>query len=394
VTVPIDLPVTIAIASSLDEPTQMILDEQIAAFEAANPDIVVEVVRAPRSPSQRREALAAELDERDTNRDILLLNTTWLAEFATSGWLVPLDDEVISRGIDVGGFFPASVQANTIDEQLMALPWTIDGGLLYYRQDLLDKHGYGPPATWDDLKRIALDVKAQEGLPYGYVWQAAAYESLTCNLLEFVWAYGGDVLDPAGNVVFDSPQTRTALQQMADFLALGVSPPEVTAYQEAATLAAFQRGDAIFMRNWSYALERLGDPDSAVAGRAGLAPLPVSCLGGNSLALSAYSQHADLALRFMTFLAGYEQQAQLALEGVQLPALEAVYGDNRLLEAKPSLQVLHAALSVTRPRPQTAAYPELSSVVYDEVHKMLAGAQDVERTAQTVQSRLTELLQP
>jgi multiple sugar transport system substrate-binding protein len=394
VTVPVELPVIIAIASSLGGSTQMLLDEQIVAFEAANPDVKVEVVRAPRIPSRRRDTLAAALDEGDTNRDILLLSTTWLADFAASGWLAPLDGHVKSLGIDVGGFFPASVQASTIGGQLVALPWTVDGGLLYYRQDLLDKYGYEPPATWEDVQRTALDVKAREGLPYGYVWQAAAYEGLACNVLEFIWAYGGDVLDPVGNVVFDSPETRTALQQMADFLAMGVSPPEVTAYQEAATLAAFQRGDAVFMRNWSYALERLNDTGSAVAGQAGLAPLPSSCLGGNSLALSAYSQHPEQALRFMAFLVGYDQQAQLALEGVQPPALEAVYRDGQLLEAVPSLHALSAALSVTRPRPQTASYPELSSIIYEEVHKMLSGAQDVETTAETVQRRLTEILQP
>jgi trehalose/maltose transport system substrate-binding protein len=394
VTVPVELPITIAISGSLDEPTWRILDEQIAAFEAANPDIKVEVVRPPKIITQRGETLAAQLDAEQTRWDIFVLNPTWLAKFGADGWLVPLDEYVKTQGIDVHAFFLASLQASIVDGQLMALPWTIDGGLLYYRQDLLDKHGYGPPATWDDLRRMALDVKTQEGLPDGYVWQGAAYESLTCNLLEFIWAYGGDVLDPAGNVVFDSPETRTALQQMSDLIALGVSPREVTTYQEAAALAAFQKGDTVFMRNWSYAWKRLNEPSSAVAGKVGLAPLPVSCLGGESLALSAYSQHPDQALRFMAFLVRYDQQAQLALHGLQPPALEAVYGDSQLLEADPSLQALHAALSVTRSRPQSAQYPDLSSIIYEETHKMLIGQQDAQTAALAMQRRLIDLLHP
>jgi ABC-type glycerol-3-phosphate transport system substrate-binding protein len=392
VTVPFALPTVTSLAGFFDDQTLALLDDQIAAFEAANPDVKVEIVAAPRDVDERREAFAALLGKGDTTRDIYLLNPTWLTQFSAHDWLAPMDRYAESAEIELDDFFASSIQANTVARKLMALPWTVDGGILYYRQDLLDKHAYAPPRTWADLQRLSLDIKTQEDLPFGYVWQAAPYESLTCTTLEFVRASGGAVLDDAGNVIFDSAETRRALQQMVELLASGASPSEVTTFREAATLNAFQSKDAAFMRNWSYTWDRVNDHDSAVAGEVGIAPLPTSCLGGSSLALSAYSQHPEQALRFMTFLVDYEQQAQVALHGVQPPALEKVYGDQNLLAAKPSLQALHAALSATRPRPQTARYAELSETIYTEVNRMLNGEQDIEATVTTIQHRLEILL--
>ena len=317
-----------------------------------------------------------------------MLNTTWLAEIAANGWLDPLDEYVKLSEIKTGDFFPASIQANTIDGQLLALPWTVDGGLLYYRSDLLQK----PPATWQEMQRISLDLKTKADLPHGYVWQGDAYESLTCNTLEFVWALGGDVLDANGNVIFDSPETRAALQRMVDLVESGASPAEVATFREAATLAAFQHGDAALMRNWAYARERVSDESSAVAGRVGIAPLPASCLGGSSLALSVRSRHPEQAFRFMAFLVNHEQQVQIALEGIQPPALAAVYHDPDLLAAKPSFEALYAALSAARPRPQAIDYDNLSEIIYGQVHRMLIGEQDVETTVANVQRRLETLL--
>lgn len=392
ITVPIELPIPISLSGSLDDQTLHILDEQIAAFETTNPDIRVEVVKPPRSAPAGPEPFAAELQQGDASRDILLLNPAWLAGLAASGGLRPLNEYIRAYELETRSFFPASIQANTLDGQIFALPWTIDGGLWYYRRDLLEKYGYEPPLTWDDLPSLIYNLRAQGERIQGYVWQGDGYETLTCNTLEFIWAYGGEAIDQ-GNIVFDSPATRTALHRMVNLIASGISPPGVTAYREAATLAAFQSGEAVLMRNWSYAWDRLNRPDSTVAGRVGLAPLPASCLGGTSLALSAFSQHPEQAFRFMAFLVSYESQAQLALRGTQPPALESVYADPSLLHQKPFLEALHLALSTTRPRPQTPLYSKLSTIIYSEVHKMLTQEQGVETTVENIQHHLSDLLQ-
>ena len=68
VTVPVDLPVTIALTGWFDDQTLALLDQQIAEFEGANPDILVEVVHAPRSAPERRDEIAASTSTGDATQ--------------------------------------------------------------------------------------------------------------------------------------------------------------------------------------------------------------------------------------------------------------------------------------------------------------------------------------
>jgi multiple sugar transport system substrate-binding protein len=388
----LDLPVTITLTGWFEDEMLAVLQEQIAGFEAANPDLRVEIALAAADYERRREQLLADLESGDTSVDIYVLGDTWLAEFAAGGWLTPLDDSTQAYGIRMDGFLASTALTSNIGDQTMALPWTADGGLLYYRRDLLSKHSVTPPSTWHDLQDTALDVKRQEGLPHGYVWQGAAYEGLTCNTLEHVWAHGGDVLDADGNAIFDSVESRAALRQMSDLIASGASPAEVTSFREGTALRTFQEGNAVFLRHWSRIWNLLQDDDSPLAGHVGIAPLPAACLFGESLALSSHSLYPEQAFRLMAFLVGYDQQLQLARDLGQPPALEAVYHDAELLEAAPAFADLFDALSATRPRPRTAAYREVSEAIHVPVNRMLQGEQDPDQTAQTVQAQIESAL--
>jgi multiple sugar transport system substrate-binding protein len=389
------MPATLTLAGRFGPETLETLDRLTAAFEADNPDLQVEVVDVPGTATERRQWFADSLAKRDTSLDILFVNSSWLAGLANDGALRPLEAYVESSAVDVGSFLPATGQANSPGGQLLALPWSADVGLLYYREDLLDRHGCGPPTTWAELQRCALDIRAAEDLPYGYVWQAAAYESLTCNTLEFLWSSGADLLDDRGRAIIDIPQMQVALQQMSSLIASGASPPEVTTLTEGRALAAFQDGKAVFMRNGSYAWSRLEGQDTPVRGLVGVAPLPASCLGGQGMALSAYSLHPEGAFRLMAFLTSLESQVRLALDAGQVPALEIAYQDARLLAAEPFFGDVYTALSTARHRPHSPAYPTLSETIYSEVHRMLVGDQDEAATASAIQRRLeTALGQP
>ncbi len=98
---------------------------------------------------------------------------------------------------EISAHFPAIVTSYTVDNKLVALPHHGNIGLLYYRTDLLRQYGYGgPPRTWDELESMAARIQAGERAKgkkefWGFVWQGAAAEALTCNALEWQASEGG-----------------------------------------------------------------------------------------------------------------------------------------------------------------------------------------------------------
>jgi len=388
------MPVTITMAGSFTQPVLQVLDEQVAAFEAANRDLKVEIVRMPKDAERRRAAVAEQLGSGDSSIDLYVLESGWAAELAASGGLLSLDGYLTSAGASTATVLPGALKADTFGGQILALPWSVDAGLLYYRRDLLERLGYEPPVSWAELQQVALAGKQREGLGYGYLWPGTAGDTLTCITLEWIWsadpAAAAEGLRPA----FDHPGAQTALQQMAGLITSGASPPDLAAYGEGQVLETFMKGDALFMRGGFSAWDYLNSQDSPVADQVGIAPLPESCLAGKALALSVRSLHPDKAWRFATFLVGTEQQVEMAQAAHQPPADEAAYHDASLLQAYPVLEPLRHALSAARSRSPDPGYAIGSAAVAVEVNRMLSGEQDAAATIGAIRSRLAAIPSP
>jgi multiple sugar transport system substrate-binding protein len=392
VTVPLDLPVVISLAGRFDREALDAMDAQIAAFEAANPGILVEIVRAPRDAGERREWISSRLAAGDRTIDIYVLDAPWPLEFAARGDLVPLEDPMAAEGVDLDSFLDNAVRANMINGHLVALPLTADATLLYYRRDLLEKHGYGQPLTWDELKEIALSIQQQGDTTHGYLWQGTPEEDLTCNFLEQVWSLGASPVDETGSLVLDGPETQAALEKMKAFLETGASPVDTAQYDEVALLSAFRDGDALFMRNWFPVSDYVNSEDSPVAGKVGLGALPTSCSGGQSLGLSVHSLHPEEALHFMAHLVNSEAQARMAVAAGQPPVLRAAYQDANLVGQMPLLEILGPAFSAARVRPSLPEYAQISEVIAENINRMLANEQNIQSTADSIQAEIRSLL--
>jgi multiple sugar transport system substrate-binding protein len=393
ITVPIDMPGVVTVWGRFGEDELILLDQQIARFEAANPDLLVEIVK-PEGAVQSVDALAQLLVDPNTAPDIVALTDTWLPGLAAQGLLAPLDSYVESHGMALTEFLPQTLEASRLNGVLYGLPRLTDGGLLYYRTDLLQASGLPVPATWTDIQQTALRLKAEANLKHGYVWQGAAYDSLACTTLEFVWAFGGEVGYNQGKLQFDSPEARQALAQIADLVTSEASPTDITSYREGTSLQAFAQGDAALMRNWVYAWDQLNAKDSPMQGRVGVAPLPASCQLGQTLALSAQSFYPDRAFRFMQFLTGYDAQIEMAIDLGRPPTRAAVFGDANLLAARSEYTLLGPALAETRARPGGAELLPLSEAIYVEVSQMLDQNQDPDTTAARIQQRLDDWAPP
>ena len=357
----------------------------------AHPDVTINVLDTPDMADDRLGLYLQFFQAQSSEVDVYQIDVIWPGDLAVH--FVDLFE--YGAGDVVGEHFPAIVENNTVDGQLIAIPWFTDAGLLYYRTDLLEKYGFdGPPTTWTEMTEMATTIQEGERASnpdfWGFVWQGNAYEGLTCDALEWVASNdGGSIIEPDGTISINNTNAVEIIDLAASWVGT-ISPSGVTGFDEEAARNLWQSGNAAFMRNWPYAYSLGNSEGSAVAGVFDVSPLPAgnamggapaATLGGWQLGVSRYSTNPELAADVALFLASYDEQKIRAVEGSLNPTIMALYEDEDVLEAVPFFGSLYDVFINAVARPSTATapnYAQVSAAFFRSVHSVLTGAEEAE----------------
>lgn len=390
-----------------NEAAQRYMDANPHTIGGEDYNVTVEVIQGPESASDRYALYLQFFQAQSAEADVLEIDVIWPGDLAEH--LVDLYEyEGTQEAAEA--HFPAIIENNTVDGQLVGMPAFTDAGLLYYRTDLLEEYGYdGPPETWSELAEMATTIVEGEQADNpdftGFVWQGEAYEGLATNALEWIASYGGGtIVSQEGEITIFNDQAIAALEEAASWVGT-ISPQAVTGFQEEDGRRIFTAGNAVFMRNWPYAYSLLDGEGSAVSSEiVGVGPLPAgegegataaATLGGWQMGVSRYSNNIDAAVDFALFATSYEEQLQRALVVNNIPTIEAVYEDQALLDSPVAwfadlLPVFQAA--VARPSTATAPrYNEVSRAFFTAVHGVLTGSTDAETAMGELEFTLEEL---
>lgn len=388
-----DSPDTVSFAVG-GAPSEIAFWEKLVVQFTEETGIDVSLVRQPTDTDQRRQSLVTALRSKKRNPDVFLMDVAWVPQFAASGWLSPLSELISSLPNGAGPFFSRIIeQADTYNDTLIALPVYVDGGVLYYRTDLLDKYGIdAPPRTWAQLREYSLTVmegeRADNPRFYGFVWQGAQYEGLVCTFLEFAASNGGGLHLSDSMAAIDIEENREAVAFMRNSIHdWRISPPNTyTEMKEEEVRTFFQNGNALFERNWPYAWQLHQSAGSPVAGKTGVTLLPhfeghasVSTLGGWHIGMSRFTDASHNAWRLIRYITSYEVQKRLALELGWNPGREDVYEDSTILRQLPHFAQLQKAFATAIARPPVPYYSYLSRIIQRHVNAALAGQTTVDK---------------
>ena len=359
----------------------VVADLIIRAFERRHPRVSVSKINALSTSDGNRSAIATQLAGGSAQPDVYMGDTTWPAQFGHSSLALPVETLL------PGGFwdaYPAALRSSSSYRgKVYAVPFFTDSTYLFYRKDLLAKHGLRVPRSWEELLHTSRTVQQAGDAQAGFLWQAAVTESLTANVTEFLADAGAAVLD-GDRAVLGGAAAERAFSLMAEFTARGVTPRTVATYQESDAQDAFVNGRGLFLRNWSYAWVNASTPKvSRVAGKIGAVPRPgfegtgrsgVSCAGGWSNFVNPSSQELGAAVQFARFCAGDEVQRLLAREAGVIPAMTSVL-DGREARAAGDPTVLRATGLRLVARPvQTPYYPQVSKALYTPANAVVRGS--------------------
>jgi trehalose/maltose transport system substrate-binding protein len=316
-----------------------------------------------------------------------------------------LDLRAFVPAAEIATHFPELIANNTVNGKMVALPCLIDVGLLGYRTDLLRHYGYRtPPRTWRELETMATRIQAGERAKgqknfWGFIWEGASSESLTCNALEWQVSEGGGPIIENDAVTVNNPDTARAWERASRWVGT-ISPPGVVSYKEWDAYNIWRAGQAAFMRNWAPPNSGEAVQGSLTKDQFGIASLPggrarvATTVGGRGYAISRHSLHPREASLLVRFLCRRDTQRNRCLNIGKAPSIPELYNDPKILADSYFSTILktYRQDKVSRPSTETGKkYPALSRAYFMAVHEVLSRKRPVAAALADLQNELMQI---
>lgn len=337
-----------------------------------------------------------------SHEDMVSIDVIWLPDLADT--LLDLNEPFAT---EKARLLPALADACCVEGRLVAFPYMLDIGLLYYRQDLLEAYGYGaPPQTWDELEEMAGVIQAGERATgrhdfWGYIWQGGPSEHLVCNALEWQHAEGGGaIVEPDGVVSINNARTIAAFERARRWIG-AISPSNVRVMHEGHCANLWEEGRAAFMRLWvvGYSIFE----HEIIGPRTRITLLPrgavrhAATLGGWPLAVRRETRRPAEVFALIKEIAGYAMQRQRAFyRHVHLPTLAALYDDPVMLVRTPVFReikglVESGGLAIRPSQVAGKRYGQLSNLYVKAVNTILYEGADAGATLAALEQQLVAL---
>ncbi len=386
-------PITLVQGKDTSGYVQSILDR----WNKAHPDEKARLIELPEDADAQREKMLQNAETKSDAYDVLVTDVVWTSEFAANRVLIPLPKDEFP----VDQMLKPVVDTTTYLGKLYAAPSTSDGGMLYYRTDLMKAAGISsPPKTWSEL---TADCKKIQATPQGkgvncYAGQFEKYEGLTVNASEVINGAGGQVTDDSGKPAVDTAEAAKGMDFLVNGFKQGYIPKAAITYKEEEGRRAFQGGKLAFMRQWPYMYNLAnGDEGTKVKGKFAVAPLPgldgpgSSSLGGHNLGISTYSKHKQSALEFIKFYTSEANQKLILNLASLAPSIASIYEDKSLQKKYPYLTTLRDSINNAVPRPKVVRYGDASTAIQDAAYGALKGDMSTTDALAQMQKQLEEI---
>jgi multiple sugar transport system substrate-binding protein len=370
----------------------------IKQFNDSHPQGKVTFHELPDQADAQRQQMIQNSQIKNPKMAVLSVDVVWTAEFAANGYIEALPNDQFPTE----GFLKSAVDAATYFNKLYAYPSTSDGGLLYYRKDLLDKYNLKPPTSFDEMRTACKTIRDGEKNDKleCFAGQYQKYEGLTVNFAEAVNSAGGVIVGDDGKPNVNTPEAQKGLSTLADMFKTGDIPKGAVTWQEEQGRQAFQNGTLIFHRNWGYVynLANKTDGSSKIAGKFDVAPLPgisgpgVSSLGGHNYAIAKNADNKGTAVDFLKFMSSKDVQKNNTLATSNSPTLEELYTDSDLTKKFPFMPIQLQSIQGAKPRPKAVKYGDVTLAIQDAAYGAIQGQTAPDAALSSLQTKLEGLV--
>lgn len=205
-------------------------EDNVARFEAENPDIDIELVILENADFDTRLNTALASGE---GPDVFNQWTAFMGQFYNAGLLAPVDpvafgvagiEDVYALYGEAGETFLAGA---TFEDQLYGIPTELSIYGCYANNDMFTAAGLDPatdfPETWEEMREVAekLTIRDANGVPtqrgFDFPWTLSIFMYLVFDPM--VRQLGGQMVDEVNLTVdLDTPQVMQAMQYWNDWV--------------------------------------------------------------------------------------------------------------------------------------------------------------------------------
>ena len=215
-------------------PITKVIDDMIAEFEKANPDIKVKAVYAGNYDDTRVKALAAVKANQPVQLSVLFSIDVF--ELMDQDVIVPFDDFATSAEDKqwLASFYPALMENSKVKGKIWGIPFQRSTIVLYHNKNAFKEVGLDPnkpPATWDEMVATAQKLTKKDASGNVARWGVHIPSTgYAYWMFQALCIQNGQVLmNLDGNKTnFDHPDVIEALQFWRDLAAKHKVMPEGT----------------------------------------------------------------------------------------------------------------------------------------------------------------------
>ena len=367
---------------NISQAHQSLIDRFNKEYEGRIKVIPVDLPFKKFSTNERKELLTRSLRSKSDRIDIFSVDLIWVPRFAR--WSEPLSI-YFSEG-ELSNMINYSLQSCYFNNQLVAVPFYIDVGVMYYRSDLLKlfpeheriEQKLKQSITWEELIELKDHYPTINNFIYSY--PAKNFEGLVCSFMEGVLSQNQSLFE-GDSINLNTPEARKALNLLVDLIhKYKVTPADVIRFDEVQNYNFAIKNDVLLFRGWP-GLPRNFEIDPREKDKlkqietAALPHFrdydPASVFGGWNFMVSKFSTKKFAAVKFIEFAEKKENQEQFYNVGGYLPANKGVYSDSLFLNKNPDLVYYRQLLNRGIHRPYRIEYTKISDVISFYVHKAI-----------------------
>jgi trehalose transport system substrate-binding protein len=337
-------------------------------FEAQH-GVRVRLVQAE-APDAAKKLMAMHRAKR-MEVDLITQDVLQLASLVQAG---VMEDLTPYREAIPASALPHLIDVGTFDGAIYFMPYRPNVQIAYYHAEKFKAYGLQPPQTWDELLAVAKRFHEVEGVGR-VLLQGTLTPNTTTQVIEFIWAAGGDplVLNDQG-----SAQAFTFLQQLAPYLA-----PE-TRRADWNTTNAFLATESIYLaRNWPFGIHLL----VREAGKTQINVYPgwrgpgreAYVLGGEAIGIPQGTRQREVAIELMRYLMSKPVQ-EILVSNLAWPSFRSdAYGTVEAWQ-EPYFAVVQEALKHAHPRPQVGYWAQVDRALTGAFREIVYEGQPVQAT--------------